>query len=297
MKLSFVTADVFTDEPFGGNPLAVFLDAGGLDPVLMQRIAREMSLSETVFVQPPSDPRHFRRLRIFTPAVELPFAGHPTVGTACVLAARGDVVSGPDIVLEEQVGPVPVHVARTARGWAATFAAAQKPEVQGAPVGPEDAARLLGLDPEHVIASGLRVASCGVPFLVVPVVDRAALGRCRVRLDVWERLLAGRTGENVYVVTRDAADADLQVRMFAPAMGIVEDPATGAAAAAIGGWLAEQEPDRGAEVRYQVAQGREMGRPSRLAVTVRREGPSGPVASVLVGGSTVFMSHGELVLP
>jgi trans-2,3-dihydro-3-hydroxyanthranilate isomerase len=297
MKLSFVTADVFTDEPFGGNPLAVFLDAGGLDPALMQRVAREMSLSETVFVQPPSDPRHFRRLRIFTPAMELPFAGHPTVGTACVLAARGDV-SAPDIVLEEQVGPVPVHVARTARGWAATFAAAQKPQLQGAPIGPEDAARLLGLDPEDVVAgSGLRVASCGVPFLVVPVADSAALGRARLKLDLWEKLLAGRAGEHVYVVTRDAADADLQVRMFAPSMGIVEDPATGAAAAAIGGWLAEQEPDRGAEVRYQVAQGREMGRPSRLAVTVRREGPSGPVSAVLVGGATVLMSHGELVLP
>jgi trans-2,3-dihydro-3-hydroxyanthranilate isomerase len=298
MKLSFVTADVFADAPFGGNPLAVFPHADGLPTPLMQQIAREMSLSETVFVVPPEDARHTRRLRIFTPAMELPFAGHPTVGTACVLDALGELGGAREIVFEEGVGPVSVSLEREPR-LSATLTAARLPELFEPPVGGPAIAELLGLDEADVVVQGdrPRVASCGVPFLVVPLVDANALGRARLRLDVWERLLAGRPGEHVYPVTRQTGDCDLRVRMFAPAMGIVEDPATGAAASAVAGWLPEGDGRRDGKVEYVLAQGQEIGRPSRLIVTVERARAHGPITAVKVGGTTVLMSRGELEVP
>ena len=175
----FVTCDVFTDRRFGGNPLAVLPDARGLDVEQMQLIAREFNFSETTFVLPPDDPRNTARVRIFTPVRELPFAGHPTVGTAFVLATLGTIArTTSDIVFEEGVGPVPVHIDREGeRVTRCTLSVAQLPKRGAAPPSRDLLASMLSLDPKDVL-DGAECWSCGLPFLVVPVNDLAALGRC-----------------------------------------------------------------------------------------------------------------------
>jgi trans-2,3-dihydro-3-hydroxyanthranilate isomerase len=302
MRYRFITADVFTDRIFGGNPLAVLPDAQGLDERQMQRIAREFNLSETVFVLPPDDPAHTRRLRIFTPAQELPFAGHPTIGSAVILAATGAIATAGEatrIVFEEPAGPVPVTLrAAAGRPDFAQLTAPVAPEVRAAPA-PQAIAAMLGLAPADLrTAAGLPAfVSCGLPLLIVEVAGRAALGRARLDLARWQDLLAGAWGREVYLVSREAADpeADFQVRMFGPAAGIVEDPATGSAAAALGGWLGLRETPADGTQRYRLAQGLEMGRPSRLEVEVDKR--AGAVAAVRVGGGAVLVAEGTIEVP
>ena len=299
----FLTADVFTDRIFGGNPLAVFPDAGGIDPGLMQPIAAEFNLSETVFVLPPDDPAHTRRLRIFTPALELPFAGHPTVGTAFVLAALGEVpLSGndTDIVFEEGVGPVPVRIRAAAGRPAFTqLTTAVLPE-QGAPPPPRDAiAAALSLSPGDLVADTDRPEtwSAGVPFLCAPVAGLDALGRARPDLSIWERTFADCDTQWVYLFTREtgAPDSDVRARMFAPSMNLLEDPATGAAAAAFAGYLAARDATADGTVFWVIEQGVEMGRPSRLHIEADKR--NGAVTAVRVGGSSVLVSEGTFTLP
>lgn len=302
MRYRYLTADVFTDRPFGGNPLAVFPDARGLSPQRMQQVARELNLSETVFVLPPEEPGHTRRLRIFTPGVELPFAGHPTVGTALILSWLGEIsLAGEEtrIVFEEGVGPVPVTI-RAAEGKAvfAQLSAAQLPEFRPAPAVP-DLAEMLSLDSGDILTGGEapQAVSCGLPFLYVPLRDRDALRRARVRLDRWESLLASSWAPHVYVFTRDheLPETDFRVRMFAPAMGITEDPATGAAAAAFGGYAGSRAPLADGTLRWTLEQGFEMGRPSLLHLEVDKTG--GEITAVRVGGGSVLMSDGTMEIP
>lgn len=294
----FLTADVFTDRPFGGNPLAVFPDGRGLSTEQMQRVARELNLSETVFVFPPDDPRHTCRLRIFTPAAEMPFAGHPTVGAALVFAWLGQVpLTGEEtrIVFEEGVGPVPVLI--RSEGGKAVFAqlsAARVPEPgPSAPSVPE-LAEMLSLDPGEIVTGEdfPQAYSAGVGFLFIPVRDRAALGRARLRIDRWEALLADSWAPQVAVFCREPG---LRVRMFAPSLGVPEDPATGGAAAAFGGYLGVRSPERDGTLRWVIEQGVEMGRPSRLYLEVDKSG--GAVTAVRVGGTAVLMSEGRMSVP
>ncbi|HEX6862707.1 MAG TPA: PhzF family phenazine biosynthesis protein [Thermoanaerobaculia bacterium] len=301
MRYRYLTADVFTDRPFGGNPLAVFPDARGISPQRMQQAARELNLSETVFVLPPEDPGHTRRIRIFTPGVELPFAGHPTVGTALILAWLGEIpLAGEEtrIVFEEGVGPVPVTI-RAAEGKAvfAQLSAAQLPEFGPAPALPE-LTEMLSLGPGDVLAGDFapQAVSCGVAFLCVPLRDRDALRRARLRLDCWESLLASSWAPSVYVFTRDheLPETDFRVRMFAPAMGIPEDPATGGAAAAFGGYLGSRSSGDGT-LRWTLEQGFEMGRPSLLHLEVDRAG--GEITAVRVGGGAVLVAEGAMEIP
>jgi trans-2,3-dihydro-3-hydroxyanthranilate isomerase len=303
--LPFVTADVFTDRPFGGNPLAVFLDARGLDDALMQAIAREMNLSETVFVLPPQDARHTRRLRIFTPATELPFAGHPTVGTAVVLAETGALGGAAErMVLEEEVGPVEVTIDRGAddRGAGrATAAVLTSPRLSAAgPALPEPStlARVLGLPVSAVAEAGVPPGGyeAGVPFAIVPVRDPAALSAIRLDLAAWRDVLADAWAPHLYAVTMEdwATGREIRARMFAPAMGIAEDPATGAAAAALAGFLADRQRLADGEVRWTIRQGEKMGRPSEIALEADISG--GRLARVRIGGKAVIMSRGEFVL-
>jgi trans-2,3-dihydro-3-hydroxyanthranilate isomerase len=302
MRHRFLTADVFTDRAFGGNPLAVLPDARGLDPARMQQVAREFNLSETVFVLPPDDPAHSRRLRIFTPAREVPFAGHPTVGTALVLATIGELeLSGETtrITFEESAGPVPVTIRAVAgRPVFAELTAPEAPVVGAAPE-PAALAAMLGLAAADLcLGAGLpAIASTGLPFLIVELTDAAALGRARLDHGLWRRLLAGAGAHEVYLVTRDAAglDADFRARMFAPAAGIEEDPATGSAAAALGGWLGLHEVPADGRARYVIAQGHEMGRPSRLEIVV--ETRAGQVVAVRVGGAAVLVAEGTIEVP
>jgi trans-2,3-dihydro-3-hydroxyanthranilate isomerase len=302
MRYRFITADVFTDRIFGGNPLAVLPDARGLDGAQMQRVAREFNLSETVFVLPPDDPAHTRRLRIFTPAQEIPFAGHPTVGTAVILAATGAIELAGDttpITFEVPAGPVPVTIrAAGGRPSFAQLTAPVAPEVRPAPA-PDAIAAMLSLAPADLrTAAGLPAfVSCGFPLLIVEVAGRAALGRARLDMALWQDLLADAWSREVYLVSRETADpeADFQVRMFAPAAGITEDPATGGAAAALGGWLGLRETPPDGTTRHLLVQGLEIGRPSRLEVEVEKR--AGTLAAVRVGGAAVLVSEGTLEVP
>src|SRR5574338_358322 len=197
MNVRYYTCDVFTDHTFGGNQLAVFPDATGIAPELMPRIAREFNYSETTFVLPPEDPRHTKRVRIFTPGGELQFAGHPTVGTAHVLAATGIVpLTGPEtrIVFEEGVGPVPVAI-RATNGTPdfAQLSVAKLPEVGPPPPSNEQLAAMLSLSPDDLVGGSMmpESVSCGTPFLFVPVRDRKVLARSRVKQDLFEAALRG----------------------------------------------------------------------------------------------------------
>ncbi len=298
------TLDVFTTEPLGGNPLAVVLEADDLDGPTMQRIAGELGLSETVFVLPPTDPRTaLRRLRIFTPAVELPFAGHPTIGTAILLAELGLAPSdGPaaSFVLEEQVGPVPLTVHRTPEGGlSAMLTAARPPEV--GPPAPEAGllARLLGLSREDIVTSGLgpRAYSAGWPYLIVPLRDEAALARATLALESWEKHLADFWAPSLYLVVRGAGpdSGRIRARMFGPALGIPEDPATGAAALDLIGYLVDEDRPGDGTHRWVVDQGVEMGRPSRLVIEA--DVAKGRVRAARLAGSARRMIDGILRLP
>jgi len=299
MRYRFATADVFTDRRFGGNPLAVLPDARGLDGEQMMAVTREFNLSETVFVLPPEDPRHTRKLRIFTPGRELPFAGHPTVGTAYLLAALGEIpLAGEEtaIVFEEGVGPVAVRL--LAPGGVPAFAeltAARPPELSPAPADRVALAGVLSLAPEDLGDwAEPQVVSCGTPFLYVPLRDRAALGRARVRIDRWEAMAP--SVSEIYLVTRDPElpGSDLRARMFAMGSGVMEDPATGAAVTALGGYLGVREHADGT-FRWVVEQGFEMGRPSLLHLTVERQG--GAIAAIRVGGTAVAVAEGTIEVP
>ena len=301
--IPFYTADVFTSEMFGGNQLAVFPDGEGLEAGLMQSIARELNLSETVFVFPPDDSRHTRRLRIFTPGTELPFAGHPTVGAAFVLASIGEVAldgARTRIVFEEGVGPVPVTI-ETVDGAPSRceLTTARVPELGPPPPPLEDVAAALSLHPEDIRTDELapRGASCGVPYLFVPLRDQAALARARPNLSAWERSLAGSWAPEPYpfIETGGRDGADIRGRMFAPWVGIPEDPATGSAAAALAGYLAAARPAGDDTLRWVVEQGVEMGRPSRMDVECDRAG--GRVTAVRVGGSSVMVAEARLMVP
>lgn len=301
MALRYHLLDVFTTRPFGGNPLAVFPDAGGLDAATMQRVAGELNLSESIFLLPPTRPDALRRARIFTPKMELPFAGHPTLGAAHLLVETGvaPLVDGEArFALEEAAGLIPLVVRRGDDGaLVAQLTAAQAP-VAGPPAPPRaELARLLGLGEGDLAADAEAAAiSVGVPFLLVPLASRAALGRARLDLDRWREQLADAWAPHVAVFCREPAapDADLGVRMFAPAMGIVEDPATGAAAACLAAWLAWREPAADGAFAWTIEQGVEMGRPSRLAIAADKRG--GAVAAIRVGGASVRLGAGELVV-
>jgi trans-2,3-dihydro-3-hydroxyanthranilate isomerase len=303
--------DVFTTQRFGGNQLVVFPDAQGLDPEQMPRIAREFNISETVFVLPPETPRGTRRVRIFTPASELPFAGHPTVGTAHALVAReglGSATGDVDLVLEEGVGPVPVRVRREAQGRLfIQLAAAQPPALRAYTLDAARIAPLLNLAPSDLggdVPHGM--ASAGSWFLIVPVRTIDAMERARLDNAGWERAIAEHVfgdlpdknaARHIYLVCNDRklTDADMRVRMFAPSLGIAEDPATGSAAAALAGHLASHAPDMDGTLTWTVEQGIEMGRPSTLYLEADKRDRT--VTAVRVGGYAVWIGEGRLEVP
>lgn len=297
----FLTCDVFTDKRFGGNQLAVFPDAAGIDPSLYQAIAREFNFSETTFVLPPKDPRHTKQVKIWTPGGELQFAGHPTVGTACMLAANGDItLTGTEtrIVLEEGVGPVPVTI-RAPKGTPdfAELTVAKLPEYTTGPSA-TDLARALSLDEGDVLSGELspEAASCGTWFLMVPLRNRAALARARVRMDEFERVLKGFVTDKVFLFCNEPGlpGSHYRARMYAPTIGVPEDPATGSAAAGFGGYIAKRDKRSDGTLKWRIEQGFEMGRPSILDIEVDKR--AGAVTSVRVGGNSVLVTRGELTI-
>ncbi len=300
MRYAFHTADVFTDRPFGGNQLAVFPEAGELSTSQMQRVAQELNLSETVFVFPPSSPANTRRLRIFTPGSELPFAGHPTIGTAYILAAIGAIncdAATTQIVFEEGVGPVAVTLhAEQGRPTFAQLSAAKLPEVGPPPPAPDMVAALLSLDVSDLLLGedAPQAISCGVPFLFVPLRNRAALRRAHLDLAQWQAHFAAFWAPHIYIFTYDVEgpESHIRSRMFAPAMGISEDPATGAAAVAAAAYLAMRDPAQQCTLRWIIEQGIEMGRPSLLAIEADKHGSA--VVATRVGGTAMLMSEGTM---
>lgn len=306
MRFRYHTLDVFTDRMFGGNPLAVFPQATGLSTSVMAAIARELNLSETVFMLPAETASATRKLRIFTPGAELPFAGHPTLGAAHLLAAIGEVPlervgeSVARVVFEEGVGPVQV----TIRGEAGLpvftqLAAAQHPEVGPRPPSRERLARMLGLEVGDMLTGewSPSAVSCGVPFLFVPLASRAAVARASLDRGVWMQDLSTYWAPNVFVFAREGElpGSELHARMFAPAMGIVEDPATGAAATALGGYLAARSAQRDGTLRWTLEQGFEMGRPSLLYIEA--DVADREAHAVRVGGRSVMVGEGAIELP
>lgn len=298
----YLTCDVFTDHLFGGNQLAVFPDASEIPPELMPRIAREFNYSETTFVLPPSDPKHTRRVRIFTPGGELAFAGHPTVGTAHVLATIGAVeLTGNEthIVLEEGVGPVPVTIRATdGKPTFAQLTVAKLPEVGPPPPSPGRLAAMLSLKTDDLVGSDMpaEAVSCGTPFLFVPLRDRAAVARARARVDLLGETLGDYWTQMVMVFALEGElpGSDIRARMFAPTIGVPEDPATGSAAVGLGGYLAARDPRFDAKLRWVVEQGFEMGRPSILQVEVEKQ--AGKITAVRVGGQSVVVCEGRMQL-
>jgi len=297
----YVTLDVFTSVPFGGNQLAVFPDARTIPDASLLAIAREFNYPETTFCYPPTLPAHTRRVRIFTPGGEVPFAGHPTIGTAIALHALGELGTPEGdvahLVLEEGVGPVPVTV-RPDSGNAtfAQFSVAKLPEIGPSAPSRGMLAEILGVETEDILGSpsAPQAISCGLPFLLVPLRTVGAVSRSRVRLDKWETTLRASWAPHLFVFAKDpdGGDTHYRARMFAPGLNVPEDPATGSANACFAGFLAARTPMRDGTLAWSVDQGVEMARPSRLEIEADKVG--GVVTAIRVGGRAVMMSEGSM---
>lgn len=296
----YLTCDVFSTRPFSGNPLAVFPDARGIDDGTMQRIAAEMNLSETVFVLPAADARALRRLRIFTPGMELPLAGHPVVGTWYVLSKLG-VVSPPSggsgttsILHELNVGTLPVAIDFEA-GEAVRVVMTQPRPLVSAPLAvAAEAALALGLSLADIDTSRLPIVSvsAGSPCLAVPVSSRAALARCMPNREAIDALVE-RTGTLCVYAVHLESSSNVYARMFGgTALGVTEDPATGGAAGPLAGALYDRGLlDRG-DPRFTVEQGVDMGRASLIDVAVSASGDA--IESVQIAGPSVIVARGTV---
>jgi trans-2,3-dihydro-3-hydroxyanthranilate isomerase len=295
----YVTVNVFTSERFGGNPLAVFPDASGLTDAQMQRIAADLNLSETVFVLPPADPRHHARVRIFTPKMEMPFAGHPNVGAGFVLARMaGDPPE--HYVFEEIAGLVRVHIQRDLKGviTGARISAPRSLSLDIA-VPTELVAACSGLSSADIVTEAHTplVASVGTPFVIAEVRSLEALARARPNTAAFEagvsRIPALVNRFNLLLYTRrDESLIHLRTRMFAPLAGVVEDPATGSACAALAALLTSLAPGDNVALHYEIEQGVELGRPSQIVAAANKTG-EGPVTAT-VAGNCVPAGHGTL---
>jgi trans-2,3-dihydro-3-hydroxyanthranilate isomerase len=294
MRRPFVTLDVFTDRRFAGNPLAVVLDGEGLDSATMQAIAREFGHPETVFMLTPREAGHRARLRIFTPARELPFAGHPTVGSAVVIGLSDGAAPGSEFVLEEDIGPVRCKMeSRSVAHGSARFTIPQLP-VAASPA-PDDAAiaAALGLARSDIGFAAFRPArwSAGIPITFVPTAGLRAIGECQPDPG---KLVAALGVDPVYLFCGEAIETGhaFHARMFAPALGVREDPATGAAAAAFAGLLVAHGGLAEGEHAIAIEQGYEMGRPSliRLVATLA----SGKLIAASIGGDAVIVTEGSI---
>ena len=299
MQRRYITVDVFTDRAFGGNPLAVILDAGRLSTAQMQAIASEFNYSETTFVLPPQDPAHDAQVRIFTVRSEIPFAGHPNVGTAFVLATQAAKPPA-RLLFEEKAGLVPVEIL------------IEGGKVVGAELtAPQGLKKLTQLTAEQTAACASlaaadirtdrhppQIVSVGLPFLVAELASRDALRRARPDADAFARTLPCDGSDAVYLYTRDVPTTeacDLQARMFHPgSSGLSEDPATGSATAAAAALLADVSGERDGELKLRIGQGVDMNRPSLLLTRVRKA--NGVVMSTHVGGACVQMMEGTFRL-
>jgi trans-2,3-dihydro-3-hydroxyanthranilate isomerase len=292
-----VTLDVFTDRPFGGNPLAVVLDAEGLSSAQMQAMATEFNYSETTFVLPPRESTHTARVRIFTSRVEIPFAGHPNVGTAVAVArelqSRGLAVPE-HLVFDELAGLVHIRLQRD--GVTVVGAEITAPERLsiGAEVSVQDAAECLTLPKTDIVAIHHRpcVVSVGLPFLAVEVASRSALRSAKPSWAAHERVLPPVGTDGVYAYWRGGAEGDLHARVFSPLDATIEDPATGSATGAVIALLATLSEKADEDRSWRAEQGVDMGRASLIMGRTEKRG--GVVTAVRISGKAVQMMHGEM---
>jgi trans-2,3-dihydro-3-hydroxyanthranilate isomerase len=300
MQRRYITVDVFTDRAFGGNPLAVVLDAGGLSTAQMQAIASEFNYSETTFVLPPRDGTHDAQVRIFTVTNEIPFAGHPNVGTAFVLATQASQPPA-RFLFEEVAGLVPVDILKKEGKPVGAELTAPQALKKLTAFSPTDAAACVSLSAAEIRTDRHvpQIVSVGMAFLVAELASRDALRRAKPEPLAFPRVVSTDGAVGVYIYTRDVPPAekpcDLQARMFFPGSGgLSEDPATGSATVAAAALLADLSGERDGELKLRVGQGVDMGRPSLLLTRVRKE--NGVIASAHVGGACVQMMEGTFRL-
>ncbi|MBO0715870.1 MAG: PhzF family phenazine biosynthesis protein [Rhizobiales bacterium] len=298
MQIPFVTVDVFTDRKFGGNPLAVIPDGRPLTGAQMQAIASEFNLAETTFVLPPREPSHSAEVRIFTPRAELPFAGHPNIGTAYVLAVEanraGRALAEP-LVFEEKAGLVRLDLIKDGNSVCGARLAPPQALVRGEEVDVEIAAAACSLESVNIETADHRpcIASCGIPFLFAELKTRAMLAAARPRVEVFTKYLpADRITGVLPYVKNQSGNYDVEVRMFGPLVGIPEDAASGSANVALAGLLTSLRAAPDLNLKLRIGQGIDMGRPSLLEAGAEKK--NGKIVSLSIGGRCVPMMRGVL---
>ena len=296
MRYRYYLCDIFTDTRFGGNQLAVLPEAQGLSDEQMQQIAREFNLTQTTFVFPP-EAGHTRKVRIFTTTTEVPFAGHPNIGTAFALATMGEfgeIGSTIQVFFEEKAGLVPVSILKSPGKPLLCELAAPERLSLGAVASPRLLAAAVSLDPAD-IATGThppRVASVGLPFLFAELKDCDALQRAEVDMKKLYALAAQGLAADIHLYVHSNDDFDIRARVFAPLEGVPEDPATGSASCALAGILSHCDEAPDGRFQYRIAQGVEMGRPSILNAGAEKE--NGTVVRTTIGGSCVMVAEGYI---
>ncbi len=294
MQYKYYICDVFTKKRFGGNPLAVFPEAEGLTDNQMQQIAREFNFSESSFVFPP-EYGNTRKVRIFTSAFEVPFAGHPNIGTAFVLASSGiigDLHESTEIIFEEIAGLVPIFLRKFDDG--SIWCELQAPEKLsiGDKVSVEDLASAISLKSGDIITDTHppQHTSVGLPFVITELKDRQALKKASVNIEGFKKLASKYNTRFTHIYIRSNDEFDVRTRMFGPFDGMMEDPATGSANCALGGLLTHYNDSDAGEFEWNIAQGVEMGRPSYLKA--RTQKIDGEVTATFIGGNSVMVSEG-----
>ena len=294
MRYRYYICDVFTDVRFGGNQLAVLPEAEGLSDRQMQQIAREFNFAESAFVFPP-EAGHTRKVRIFTPAAEMPFAGHPNIGTAFTLATAGEfgeIERSIEVTFEEKAGPVPIAIQRRdGRGIWCELAAPEKLSI-GKAISTELIAASVSLNESDIVSAthAPQVASVGLPFLMAELKDRCALERARVQWDGLEAIAAQGVTPDIHLYVRSGDAFDIRARMFAPMDGVPEDPATGSANCALAALLSHYSDRSSGDFQFRIAQGVEMGRPSVLEARAAKR--DGVVVGAWIGGGCVGFAEG-----
>jgi trans-2,3-dihydro-3-hydroxyanthranilate isomerase len=297
MRYRFLICDVFTNQRFGGNQLAVLPEASGLSDADMQQVAREFNFSESTFVF-PSTTGCTRQVRIFTPMAELPFAGHPNVGTAFVLATigeLGELGATTTVTFDEKAGRVPVKIHRQGAGFRCVLSAPEALSI-GKSVDATLVAAAVSVSQSDIVTATHppQVASVGLPFVFAEVRDRAVLSRMKVNVAGFESVGAQGVPANVLYYARSQDDFDIRARMFAPMDGILEDPATGSANCALGALLAHYQTAADGTFAVRIAQGVEMGRPSVLMAEADKRG--GRVVAARIGGDSVLVCDGYITV-
>jgi trans-2,3-dihydro-3-hydroxyanthranilate isomerase len=296
MKYTFHIVDVFSSTPFGGVQLAVLPDAAGISTEGMQKIAREFNFGETAFVLPKKDPANTCRVRIFTPRTELDVAGAPSVGTACALVMKQHVGTADPIrlILEEKIGPVTVDVARRNGGLRGLLTLTEKIEAPSCAPSSTDLGAVLSIEPAEV--SQVFFAGAGVPFCFAQLSSNDAVDRAAINRAAWAATLSRAWSPHIFFFAGDLRDGGkLYARMWAPALGVEEDSATGSACAALVGAMALKYDFGGTTYRLSIQQGVSMGRPSEIEAEARKSGSV--VTSVSVGGATAYIASGEIEVP